>query len=206
MSSPRNIALLLIDFQNDMVHPAGKIGANGLAACVSARDILSRTRSVADVFRNYGLPVIFVRLAFQAEYVDSLSVAPRIAKLKAAGAALIDTWGAAIHEDLQPRAGDLVFNKQCVNPFFNTPLLSWLGRHNIRELAIAGVATNLAVESAVRYADDAGIAPIVLEDCCASVNDEMHQLSVTRILPIFGSVESSEKCIDRLSKMGTTQV
>lgn len=199
MNLPRRIALLLIDFQNDMVHPEGKIGASGLAACVSARDILSRTRSVAEAFRNNGRPVIFIRLAFRADYADSLSVAPRISKLRKAGAAVSGTWGAAFHAQLQPQAGDLVLNKQCVNPFFNTSLLSWLGHRNISELAIAGVATNLAVESAVRYADDAGIAPIVLEDCCASVSNAMHEFSVTRILPIFGTVETSEQCIERLS-------
>jgi nicotinamidase-related amidase len=100
-------------------------------------------------------------------------------------------WGAEFHPDIAPLAGDLVFYKQWINPFFGTSLLEWLRGKGVVNLFIAGTATNLVVESAARYADDAGLAVSVIEDCCASPNPARHEFSVAQMLPVFGRVVAS---------------
>ena len=55
-----------------------------------------------------------------------------------------------------------------VDPFIGTPLLEVLLRNNISRVALAGVATNLVVESAARHAIDSGLSVVVLADLCAS--------------------------------------
>jgi nicotinamidase-related amidase len=92
----------------------------------------------------------------------------------------------------------MIVTKQCVNPFFNTGLLSWLLKNGIKEIAIGGVATNLVVEATARYADDAGLAVTVLEDCCASPNPEWHRFSVEKMLPLFGRVISSSEFLSSI--------
>jgi nicotinamidase-related amidase len=184
-------ALLLLDLQNEIVHPEGKLGRHGLAAQAERRAVLGNAKTVLEAFRARQLKIAHVRLAFRPDYADALSVAPRIAKLKEMGAAVAGTWGTEIAAQVAPIDGELVVNKQCVNPFFSTGLHAWLARHAVRELVLCGVATNLVVESAARFADDAGFAVTVLEDCCASVSEEMHQFSVSKILPMFGRVTSA---------------
>lgn len=188
MTESSKTALLLLDLQNEMVDPAGKIGAGGLANVVAERGVLQNAANALAAARGAGMPVVFVRLGFRPDYADALSVAPRIARLKANGAAVLGTWGTEFPQAIAPRAEELVVTKQCVNPFFNTGLLNWLLHHGVERVALGGVVTNLAVESTARAADDAGLAVTVLEDCCAAPNPEWHRFSIENILPMFGSV------------------
>ena len=195
-------ALLLMDLQNDIVSPEGKLGRHGLAAQAEKRGVLRNAKAVLSAFRARKLPVAHVRLAFRKDYLDALSVAPRIAKLKEMGAAQAGTWGTEFPPEVAPSDDELVVNKQCVNPFFNTGLYAWLARHSIRTLVLGGVATNVVVESAARYADDAGFACIVLEDCCSSASDEMHEFAVAKTLPMFARVIPSAEYVVELGRAG----
>lgn len=186
-------ALLVCDVQNDLVDPKGKVGAGGLAKIVAERNLLSNLKALIASVRGKGWPVVYVGLGYREDYQDVLSVAPRIAKARESKVAVRGEWGAEFHPDIAPQAGDIVFYKQWVNPFFGTPLLEWLRRNGVGSLLIAGTATNLVVESAARYADDAGFAVSVVEDCCASPNPAWHEFAVTQILPVFGRVISSKE-------------
>lgn len=184
-------ALILLDLQNEMVDPAGKIGATGLAKVVEERGVLANAAAALAQARTIGMPVVHVRLGFRPDYADALSVAPRIERLKANGAAILGTWGTEFPEVLSPQAGELVVTKQCVNPFYNTGLLNWLLARGIKRIAIGGVVTNLVVESTARAADDAGLGVVVLEDLCAAPNAAWHRFAIENILPLFGEVTSS---------------
>jgi biuret amidohydrolase len=192
-------ALLLLDLQNEMVDPTGKVGGGGLARIVADRGVLGHASRALGTARSHGLVVGHVRLGFRPDYEDSLSVAPRISKLKAAGAAIVGEWGCDFPAEVAPRDREPVFTKQCVNPFFNTSLLVWLLRRSVTDLVIGGVATNLVVEATARAADDAGFAVTVLEDCCASPNAAWHQFSVENMLPLFGKVTSTDSFVAGLS-------
>lgn len=184
-------ALLLLDLQNEMVDPKGKVGGGGLAKICEDRKVLQNAAQALSAARKANLRVAHIRLGFRADYADALSVAPRIAKLKEAQAAILGTWGTEFPEALTPQDGELVVTKQCVNPFYNTGLMNWLFRNGVRRVVMGGVATNLVVEMTARAADDAGLAVTVLEDCCASPSAEWHRFSVENIIPLFGSVQST---------------
>jgi nicotinamidase-related amidase len=191
-------ALLLLDLQNEMVDPKGKVGGGGLAKIVEERGVVEKAAKVLEAARAKGMKIAHIRLGFRPDYADALSVAPRIAKLKEHGAAVLGTWGTEFPDRLKPRDDEMIVTKQCVNPFFNTGLLSWLLKNGIKEIAIGGVATNLVVEATARYADDAGLAVTVLEDCCASPNPEWHRFSVEKMLPLFGRVISSSEFLSSI--------
>ena len=181
-------ALLLLDLQNEMVDPQGKIGAHGLAAIVGQKGVLASARRALEAARKAGLEVVHVRLGFRPDYRDCLSVAPRIATLKNNRAAIAGEWGSEFHPSVTPAGDELVITKQCVNPFFNTGLLTWLLHNDIQRLYLGGVATNLVVESSVRFADDAGFEPIVIRELCAAPNPAWHDFSIDNIIPVFGKV------------------
>lgn len=186
-------AILLLDLQNEMVDAGGKIGGGGLAKVIEQRGVIGKAAKVLAAARGRGMPVVFVRLGFRPDYADALSVAPRIAKLKANNAAILGTWGTEFPAAIVPRENELVVTKQCVNPFYNTGLLNWLLARGIKRIFIGGVVTNLVVESTARAADDAGLAVTVLEDCCAAPNPDWHKFSIENILPMFAEISSSEK-------------
>lgn len=184
-------ALLLLDLQNEMVDPQGKVGMGGLAAVVQERKVIENAAYALGQARARGIDVAHVRLGFRADYLDALSVAPRVARMKEHGAAIAGTWGTEFPGALQPREGELVVTKQCVSPFFNTGLMSWLQHRKVDGILIGGVATNLVVEMTARVADDAGFAVTVLEDLCAAPNPAWHAFSVENILPLFATVAVS---------------
>ncbi len=201
MSNSQSLtALLLMDLQNEMVSPEGKFGQMGLAKAVKERAVLENSARILGAFRTRALPVVFIRLGFRADYADALSVSARVEKLKSMNAAIVGTWGTEFPSELAPHADEVVFTKQGVNPFFNTSLLSWLSVRGIRRLALCGVATNNVVESAARYADDAGFAVTTVEDCCASAKPDWHKFAIENTLPMYGKVGSADAFIATLEK------
>jgi nicotinamidase-related amidase len=61
-----------------------------------------------------------------------------------------------------------------------------------------GVSTNFAVEGTVRGAVNRLFRTVVVEDCCASVPEEMHRFAIERILPLLGTVTTSDAVIAAL--------
>src|SRR6202011_3212073 len=64
----------------------------------------------------------------------------------------------------------------------------------IDTLLVAGVSTEVCVNTTVREANDRGYRCIVLSDCCASYFPEFHDMGLKMIKAqggIFGSVASS---------------
>ena len=192
MNAISGTALLVLDVQNDLVDPKGKVGAGGLAKIVADRNVLPNLKALIAKVRAKSWPVVYVGLGYREDYRDVLSVAPRIAKARENKVAVLGGWGSEFHPDVAPQAGDMVFRKQCVNPFFGTSLLEWLRANGIGNLYLAGTATNFVVESATRYADDAGFAVSVVEDCCASPNPAWHEFAITQILPAFARIVASK--------------
>lgn len=190
---PGQTALLIMDCQNDIVHPEGKIGRGGAAQQVREHGVLDHIGRLKRAARRAGLPVIYIRVAFRPDYADLLSGSPRFEQIRAAGALQDGTWGAEIHEALAPQAEDLVVTKQCVNPFYGTSLGPLLLRQGIRCLVLCGVATNFVVESTARYAADAGYQVVVVREGCASANAELHRFSLEQVLPAFGAVAGIEE-------------
>lgn len=188
-------ALLLLDLQNEMVSHEGKVGAHGLARIVDERGVLVNAKRCLEAARAAGMAVVHVRLGFRPDYADCLSVAARIGGLKANRAAIVGEFGTEFHPEVAPIEGEMIITKQCVNPFFNTGLMTWLMQNGIKRLYMGGVATHLVVESTARFADDAGFAPVVIEDICAAPNPALHDHFITMIAPAVGTVGSTAQFV-----------
>ena len=191
-------ALLVLDMQNELIDPKGKVGSEGFARVVQERKLVEKTGEVIAAMRAKGLPVVFVRVGFRADYADAISQSRRLERLKKMNAIVIGTWGLEFPEAIKPLETEMVYTKRAVNPFFNTGLLTWLRHHGVTTLALCGVYTHMVVDSAARFADDSGFVVKVLEDCCASPDPELHRIECEKILPLFGEVMSSRVFIASL--------
>ena len=139
-------ALVLIDLQNDYF-PGGKMELEGsLPASLRAREVLN-------FFREKGLPVV---------HIQHLAARP------GATFFLPDTEGVRIHQHVEPRAGEAVFQKNFPNSFRNTPLLDHLREKQVRKIVICGMMTHMCVDATVRAAFDHGLEVAVIHDACAS--------------------------------------
>jgi nicotinamidase-related amidase len=73
--------------------------------------------------------------------------------------------------------GDLVSTHNRVSTFHGTELDVVLRGAGIDTVILAGVATNLAVESSARAAADLGHRVLVVEDACSTVSQTVHDAS-----------------------------
>jgi biuret amidohydrolase len=73
---------------------------------------------------------------------------------------------------------------------------------DVNTLALAGVATQFAVEGTAREAVDRGYRVVVLEDCCASRVREVHEFSIDVILRNLCRVITADRFIAELDVVG----
>lgn len=189
-------ALLMLDYQVALCDPEAN-RAPALAAQVAERGVVPVAKKVLQAARDAGALVIHVRLAFDDTYVLRTNRLARFDAYPDNRAMLKGSPEAAIVDELAPIAGEAVHDKACVDPFVGSPLLHVLHAEGIREIVIGGVATNLVVESTARHGSDAGFQVTVVEDMCASFSPEAHEFSFKNLMPLFGTVATSDEAIAR---------
>ena len=194
-------ALLVVELQNDMVHESnvGKGGLGGrLAPEVARRGVIDKTAGVIDAARKRAVPVLYVNMCAKPGFPRP--PAPIYRRLAKGPQALVEgSWGAEVHERVRPLAQDFVL---CRTLSFDGsygselyPLLHTLGRS---VLMILGISTNFAVEGIVRASVNRGFEMVVIEDCCASLSEEMHRWSIANIMPVLATVTSSDDVVAHL--------
>lgn len=193
-------ALLLVDYQVALCEEGDHCRLPALAAQVRERDVLAKAASALAAARAAGAYVVFARLAFDPTYEVRANRTPRWDAYPAERALLSDSPGAQIVSGLAPLPTEPVVTKAAVDPFVGTPLREMLVGTGVRDLAVCGVATNLAVESAVRHAADSGFAVTVIEDLCASFSGPAHDFATGTILPMFASVVSADAYVASLGR------
>ena len=196
-------ALLVVELQNDMVHESniGKRGLGGrLAPEVQRRGVLDKTALVLAAARARQVPILYANMCAKPGFPRP--PAPIYRRLGKGPATLIEgTWGAEVHERVAPRPEDFVLCRTVsFDGSYGTqlyPVVRMLGRST---LMILGISTNFAVEGIVRASVNRGFEMVVIEDCCASLSEEMHAWSIANIMPVFATVTTSPEVIAHLER------
>ena len=96
--------------------------------------------------------------------------------------AVAGSEGAAIHPAAAPRDGEPIVVKHRISPFVGTDLDTLLRARGIDTLVLAGVHTSGVVLSTVRQAGDLDYRLIVVRDCCADPDAEVHAMLLDRVI------------------------
>jgi nicotinamidase-related amidase len=178
-----------MDFQNEMVSTAqGKDPG-----------ILDRAAAVIGAARGSGLAVVYVVVRFRQGYPE---ISPRnrgFSALKTSGRLLEGTPGAEIHPRVAPAPGEVVVVKRRVGAFSTTDLAAVLRGRDITTLVLMGISTSGVVLSTVRWAADADYRLVVVEDCCADADDEVHRVLTQKVFPRQASVVQANALLAALS-------
>lgn len=189
-------ALMLIDLQVGLCKPEGVAGA-ALSGVVAEHGTLTRAAQALGATRSAGLEVIHVRLAFDASYSRRTNRTERFDAHETSRRFLEDSQDVQFCDEVAPRPGELVVSKGSVSPFASTGLSAWLHARQVRRLAVCGVATHLAVESAAREGADQGFQMTVLSDACAAPS-ELHDHAIEKTIPAFAEVVQTAAFAERL--------
>lgn len=185
-------ALLCLDFENDVVHPDGKVSGKGYAAYNAEHNTLSTLRKVQDQFRSAGLPVVHVRVGFSPSYAEQPKGSPLMGKAHDFGAFDLSGWGTEFLEEVAPLDDELIITKHRVGSFFGTPLELTLKTMGVTEVFLTGVATDMVVESTAREAHDRDFTVNVIADCCIAASEEDQQRTLTNMKKLATILDSDE--------------
>ena len=160
--------VVAVHYQNDLIHPDGRIGIGAGIVETAAR--------LLEGARRRGWPVVFARVVLPDHGGPQNS--PMFRRATEAGAVREGTWGAEFHERLAPLPAEAVVTHSRINAFYGSNLEDVLHDLGARRLLVAGVATHSAVEHTARHAADAGYDVVVASDACAAGDRELHDASL----------------------------
>lgn len=205
-------AIIIMDMQNAFVMKGGMFDLWGLDITPCQR-IVDPIKKIASAARSGRVKVIYTvhnyspdlregggpdsPMWYKASTITHIREHPEWQdKLQIRG-----TWGADIVEQLKPRKGDIVVEKQRYSAFYQTNLDIILKTYNIKYLMFTGLATNICVEASVRDAFYMGYFPILISDACANAGPSFTQDStIFNIKLCFGWVTTSENVTKALGR------
>ncbi len=175
---PKSTGLMLVDMQNDFLHPEGAYGRAG-QSCDAIAALPPRLKAVADAMRAAGGWIASTHFTLIPGKGGEPFISPHLKKLRpflGKGDFAPGSFGQALIDDLQP--ADLTVEKVAFSAFFQSRLEWVLNRAGLETLIFGGIVTNGGVASTVRDAHVRDFHSIVLSDGCAAFNDEAHSSTI----------------------------
>jgi nicotinamidase-related amidase len=172
--APAGSVLLLMDFQNRILERLGD----------AVPPLLERAQKARAAARAADMAVMHVRVAFSDADYAAIPVTNKTFHALTATRALTEgTPEATIHPALAPAADEEVFTKTRVGAFTTTSLEARLKARGLSTMILAGVATSGVILSTVRDAADRDWRLIVIGDCCADSDPELHRVLTEKLFP-----------------------
>ena len=180
-----NVALIIIDIQNDYFEKGAMTLVNSDKASLNARQILEK-------FRKDKLPII---------HIQHIAIRPTATYF------LPNTFGVDIHNHVKPLEHEKIIIKHYPNSFRDTELLDYLKTDNIRELVICGMMTHMCVDATVRAAKDFGFNITLISDACATKDleingqivksDNVQNSFLAAIEYFYGSIKTTQEYLNK---------
>ncbi|WP_145579566.1 hydrolase [Yersinia vastinensis] len=186
----KTTALVLIDLQQGIL-PFAKGPYN-------AEQVITTNARLANKFRELGAPVIFVRVGWSDSFAEALKQPVDQPSPPPAGG-LPESWW-TFPEALAVTEHDIKVIKHQWGAFYGTDLDLQLRRRGIKTIVLAGIATNIGVESTARDAWERGYELVIAEDGCSTASTEMQLFAVNNIFPRISRVRSSSEILAALSE------
>jgi nicotinamidase-related amidase len=177
-------ALLLVDLQNDFIHPEGAYARGGQKSEAIAA-LPARLAPLADAMRQAGGWVIATQFTLVPGKGGAPFVSDHLRRLRpflTTGDFAPGHWGNATVDALQPV--DIAVEKVAYSAFYQSRLEFCLKRAGVEMLVVGGIVTNGGVASTVRDAHVRDFHTIVLSDGCAAFSGGAHEAAIASLATI----------------------
>lgn len=193
--NPHHSALLIVDVQNDYCHKEGCLAQQDLDVSM-VEEMMPNLKNMISAMKEINVPIIYI----QTIHEDSTDSETWIKRLKGKNQKNLcrkDTWGAQFYQ-LAPDKDDVIVIKHRYSAFIHTRLESVLRALKIETIVMAGVSTNICVESTARDGFMLDFDVIFLSDCTAAFSREAHDMTLQTINQFFGTVATSKEVIQSI--------
>ncbi|MDB5842343.1 MAG: Isochorismatase hydrolase [Herminiimonas sp.] len=195
--APENAALVVVDVQNEFCADDGVFGKAGNDLSM-VQEMLPNLQRLIEGARAAGVPVIFVQAIYDPQYLPP-AWHERNARIGfETPRCLSGTWGADFYK-VAPMPGEAVVRKHRYSAFVDTELDLILRSQQIRTVIVAGVATNICVESTARDAFMKDYYVVFMDDASATYKKEAHEAAVANVALAFGTAATVGEVLDAWS-------
>jgi nicotinamidase-related amidase len=206
-------ALVVVDMQNDFVHPEGGFAHRARANPEAKIDMpflmgtVPEAKRLADAFRKAGRPVVYIAHVLKPDYSDAQFPYWRHARGDLASNRTFiteGTWGADIIDELKPKEGEHLVVKKGFGGFANTPLDTILRNLGVTTCVVCGVTTCVCVSTTVRGGVEHNYRMVLVKDAVAEVNRETHNAELDTMQRVFADVKSVDEVVAMLAEAKAT--
>jgi nicotinamidase-related amidase len=188
---PPHTALLAMDCQTGIVP----------VYTTSNDDFIMRASGALTAARTAGMLIIQVQVGFRLGLPEVSSHNKLFAAVKSSKPhqEFFQGSSGAIHPALGPEPTDIIVTKHRVSAFVGTDLEMLLRANEIETIILFGIATSGVVLSTLLQASDADYRLVVIADCCADLDMELHRTLLERFFPTRAEVITTEEFRDCLN-------
>ena len=189
LGAPDSPGLLVVDFINGFADAAAFGGGNIDAAIAATVPLLAEARA-------RGWPIAHARTYFADDGADA-----NVFCLKAPTLLALTerSFGSQFVDRMRPWPGELVVSKTVPSAFFDTNLRSWLTRHRVDALIVAGCVTSGCIRASVVDAMCCGFRPFVVSDCVGDRAAGPHEANLFDMKQKYAEVLTFEELMTRLA-------
>ncbi|MFP5336746.1 MAG: cysteine hydrolase family protein [Actinomycetes bacterium] len=178
-------AVLVIDVQNDFCDDEGVHGRRG-SDLRWVQAVIEPIERLLETARRYGTPVIYVR-THHDRWSDHEKAYLRESRVGMLHHLEPGAHGSEFYR-LRPGPDEYVVTKRRYSAFFGTELDIVLRNLGTQRVVLAGVATNVCVETTARDACMRDLDVVVVEECVAAYSEDAHNAALANIDRHFGRV------------------
>ena len=189
-------ALLLVDMQNDFLHPDGAYARYG-ATSEHIAALSAKLKPVAEAVRAAGGWIISTHFTLVPGKGGEPFIDEHLKELRpflTNGDFAPGSFGHALIDELAP--ADLSVEKVAYSAFHMSRLEWMLKKAGITHLIFSGIVTNGGVSSTVRDAHVHGYPCTVLSDGCAAFDLQVHEVSIEALSGV-ASIATCQKIVDQ---------
>ena len=184
---PGRTVLLLIDLQNDFLHPDGWYARSGVDI-EHMRRVIEPAKALVAAARARSVPVVWTRHGFRDEH--DAGTFYELRPFLRDGGLRLDTWGFDLLDGLGYEEQDWLVEKNRLSAFFSTKLELVLRGLRAETVLIGGVLTNQCVAATSKDATFRDLKPIVVEECTGTTLPHLHEPALEMIRVGWGVVRS----------------
>ena len=201
---PVHTALVLVDIQNDFVHPDGVLGKGNVPGFSDTTSLvpqmIANARRLLHGARRAGALTVFIQMYGDRKYQSAATRALHLRRSggraddDSGGSVLEGTWGADFFDDIRPDgiSREVVVNKYRYSAFAGTNLDLVLRSNGIKTMVMCGDATSGCVESTTRDGFFADYYVVTAADACGDFDVARHEASLRKMDASFGYVVPSD--------------